>query len=489
MTTMLHRRRDDGAALVVVTLAIVLLLACAALAIDISYHVNERQALSDTLDTAAQAGAFELPDDPDAAEAAAREYAAANDPDLGPLTVDFWCVVGSVGSGGVFVVDVTHIPVTCNPGPAPYNIGRYAGMECSAAHCAIPCDPDQGDTCNTMRVADSKVVPYRFGPVVGIDQGNTGTLVSAACKGDCGTLSTSPLDIMLVVDRTGSMGNEIEDLEDAVFAVRDTLSTPEHRLGIALLGESWTDDALDANGGVFGDWRDILVQIYGDRYDELFGARFGYRPRDCLGTPADSSARSSDKTWLPAPLADDFQVDGSRVDQVADCIGEENSASGTNFGGPLSAARQELIDNGRPDARKAIVFMTDGEANEPYRSTSANCDYGADQATAAKAADILVVTIAYRLERTNCGGVTASSLLASMASEESAGVPSRDDGGDGAGGHAGRCLTNASAASENADDDYFFCTPRADDLESVFQAAVSSIGLEGIKFILPPGTA
>jgi hypothetical protein len=110
--------------------------------------------------------------------------------------VDVYCVVGSKLALGVWTVDVTHIPSNCNPLTALV-AGLYPGAKCNADLCAIPCKPTMGDQCNTVRVADDKDVDFGFAPVLGVPEGSTGSVVSAACKGACGGLAPNPLNNLL----------------------------------------------------------------------------------------------------------------------------------------------------------------------------------------------------------------------------------------------------------------------------------------------------
>lgn len=132
--------------------------------------------------------------------------------------------------------------------------------------------------------------------------------------------------------------------------------------------------------------------------------------------------------------------------------------------------------------------MTDGEANQPYGS--GNCSYAVTQADQVKAMDVVVVTIAYRLQGVDCEGTRATTILADMASDPAAGSSTADDGGDGSGGLPGGCETQASIDSENADGDMFFCAPEPGQLPAVFEKASTAIlaELSTRTFLLkPPG--
>ncbi len=82
--------------------------------------------------------------------------------------------------------------------------GRPGGSAKGVGRMVHDCNPFAGDKCNTIRLSTSNSIPYYFAPVIGINTGNTGAVNAASCKGACGAAS-SPLDVVLVLDRTGSM--------------------------------------------------------------------------------------------------------------------------------------------------------------------------------------------------------------------------------------------------------------------------------------------
>ena len=92
-----RRREDSGAVAIIVAALVVVLFAMAALGVDIAQQVRDKQDLRDTMDTAAHAGAYELPGNGAGAAAAALAMARANDAEASPVT-DLWCVVASTGT-------------------------------------------------------------------------------------------------------------------------------------------------------------------------------------------------------------------------------------------------------------------------------------------------------------------------------------------------------------------------------------------------------
>ncbi len=488
-------RRERGVVAIFMAVLMVVLFGMAALAVDITMQANERQELHDTIDSAAHAGAYELPNS--TAQTAATTFATKNDPDSTP-TVDFFCIVGSKLVGATYRVDVTHIPSNCNPGPPPYDETAYGtgsgvgvGLRCNSQICAIPCVPAEGDKCNTMRVRDEKPVPFGFANVLGVPQGSTGTLSSVACKGPCGKAVANPIDFVVVGDRTGSMGTAINSLESAIEGLLEYLTPSQHNVAMGTIGRS----AVPGNG-----------------------VSTNTAPANCRSKPSWGPDKRLAGPWIPVGFSNDYDntdIDppsspavlnpASTLAMAVECMGDENSSTGTYLAAPFRAARQLLTGTCpaafcRPDlpvrpapVKKAIIFMTDGEPNEsvnpgggyPYSSDgNVACNNLKNEATTAKAAGILVVTIAFRLEGVRCeggGSAAVTDVLASVASPRSDGTPSLDDGG----GNGSGCNTAAKVAGENTDGDFFFCTPDPSQLEPIFQTAASQIS-GGVRLLKLP---
>jgi hypothetical protein len=464
------RTRDErGAIAVLAAIVAVVLFGFCALAVDIADHARDKQELHDTLDMAAHAGAQLLPADGTGAEAAAQANALANDPTATP-DFDFFCVVGSKLVSGVYEVETTHIPLSCNPGPAPYTAAAYPGLACNAKICAIPCKPAEGDQCNTLRARDDKDVPYVLAPVIGVDHGNTGTLTSVACRGACGSVPTNPIDFAVVGDRTGSMGSASNDLESAIEGLLEYLTPTQHRVALGTIGRS-------ASGA----------------------------PATCLSNPSTSKSlgpwipvsfsSTYDNTDVEPPSATPDLNSADPLVKAVDCIGGNNSSTGTYLAAPMRAAKDLLLSAAARPApvRKAIIFMTDGEPNEstdpgggaPFSSNGETaCTNAVNEAASAKSSGIIVITIAFRLENVHCNGGSTGSLvttkLAAMASPTSTG-PSLDDGG----GAGAGCNSPAKVSGENSDGDYFFCTPTAAQLTPIFQTAASAV-VSGTRLIRLP---
>lgn len=448
------RRDEDGAILVLTAFVILLLFVLAAIAVDLSFMSQRRQNLWNSADAAALAGASQLPDSATDAETLARSYAVANDADLSSgLDVTFRCVVGDRDGDGQ--PDLADIPHACDPG---ISVPRFAPpFVCDEGICVAPCDPaDITAKCNTIVLEADKEVPYNFAPVIGIDEGNT-TVKSAACRGSCGGIAVAPVDLILVLDRTGSMGSELSNAKDAALAVLELYDPAVQHVGLALLGASRDGDKCDTQ----------LPQDGGD--------------------------------WLTVGLSSDYKIDtdgdgdlelnpASEIVQVINCI--SHSGQGTNLGSPIKDqafsqpdALTELQTNGRAGVRKGIILMSDGQANEPGGGNTPDppgynnleCRYAVDMAADAKAAGVEIYTIGFGVSGKFCnddtGSYTSASvgeLLADMASgptDNNCDIP----------------------AIENTDDDHLFCQPASGDLSDVFIAAATSFAAGSQLIYLPPG--
>lgn len=370
MGRLLARREHDesGAIAIIVALLSVVLLMGAALTVDIAMQVNRKHQLHDTLDAAAQTGAFELPDSTASATAAALEFAERHDPteqgSLAPST-DFWCVVASKKQGADNVVETTQIPSTCYPGPGPYTVGatyRTTGREvtCSRTLCAIPCVEPSSNTgtpkvaCNTIRVFQGRVVPFGFAPAGGISEGSTGNLVSVACKGSCGTVAPNPLDVAVVADRTVSMTED--DLDDMIGGIK------------GMLGQMTPSQQYVALGAI-------------GRSHPVTTSQGGSCNSTSKGLTYPSASGSSGK-WIPVGFSADYKTgadtlnNGSTLLKGVDCLANMSDPyQGTVLAAPMKAAAQYLLGTATannlsslpartPTPKKVIIFETDGQPNE-----------------------------------------------------------------------------------------------------------------------------
>jgi hypothetical protein len=269
---MLHllprRNRKRGQILVLFELLLVVIIGFAALVIDLGVLRNNKQILVNTLDAAALAGGSSLPvdgtlpsSDPhslQSVQAFITKSIAKNYPGLvlnTDYTITYKCLIGADAATGAPLI-TRDIPGVCDPhnalnhpSPPPYAVASdFTGAGPTRVS---NCRPDLGDKCNVVVVTGSAKTNYALAPVLGVQQGNTGTVVSAACKGACGAAQVVPVDLVIILDRTYSMNNsgntsgaKIQALQAAATTVLSVYDPAKQRVALALTGPG----AVDASG-------------------------------------------------------------------------------------------------------------------------------------------------------------------------------------------------------------------------------------------------
>lgn len=382
-------RGDDGIVVIWLALLIVVLLAFAGWAVDYAHWNDERTKMQRAADAAALAGAVYLPDDSAGAINAAKQVASAN--------------------------------------------GYPSGVSVSVLQNA-----------NQIKVKINQSVQNSFASVVGIN--STGLSKSATGEYE----SPQPVDIALIIDRTGSMQTPVTNgqtplqyVQAATRALLGYLNPKTESIALGVLGPS---DITKTCGGA------------------NVGA-YGMNSASDVGTIAN--------TWMVAPYpfgpptnnyqnADGTLNTGSQIVKTVNCL---TYSGRTDLGDPMAAATTYLQNYGRPGAKRGIILMTDGAANLPTGTQP--CAYAAQKAATAKAAGIQVITIGFLSGSNVCdydtsgtyAGAQVTKALAAMASPIK-GVNAQDNG----------CTT-----VENTDGDNFFCQPKGGDIKSVFLAAAAQI--------------
>lgn len=382
-------RRDDerGVVAVWVALLLVVLVAFAGWAVDFSHWNDERTHMQKAADAAALAGAVYLPDDPAGAIAAAKDLAAKN---------------GYPGGVGVTILG--------------------SGLQ--------------------LKVTINTSVKNSFAQVVGI--GDTDLAKHSTAEFE----TPKPLDMVLILDRTGSMRGtttptSLDNVKAATLAVLGFLNPKHESIALGTLGPSFSNQTCSGVAGAYGKYS------------------------------GNDDGTAPNTTWMIAPYplakpANDYQnSDGSlntnsQIVKTVNCLEFGNL---TDLGDPVAAATSYLNIYGRPGSKRGIILMTDGAANFPGTTP---CGSANSAALTAKASGIQVLTIGFLSNNpgtcVNDGsgsfkGSTVTRLLASMASPIK-GVAAVDNG---------------CTAVENTDGDNFFCQPKGGDIKSVFLAAVAQL--------------
>jgi hypothetical protein len=384
-------RRDDGQALVLSIVFLVLLLGFCALTIDVGRAYLAQRRLQSSVDAAALAGATALPS-PGAAKAVASDYGA--DGRNAPRSV-----------GGV-QMSVTTRCISSAPGCAP---------------------------ANAIVVKESASINTTFGRLFGVSD-----LTVHASATACSPCGSRPLDVMLVLDRTGSMCTDAAGHPDPLC-----------------------NDMTNARNGM-----KTFLSALSPQLDHVGLAVLP--PATSMATRCDKPPSSSSATYnspsapyVIVPLSSDYLLpDGSlngSSDLIAtiDCVQANGS---TAYATALDQAQAALAAQGRPNVQKVIVFLSDGAANtgpgyyptsSPYRTQP--CHQGGASAQAAAAAGTVVFSIGYDLGHDICKNANTGSNEAPAISGEQA-------------------LRGIASASDN-----FYNQPNAAQLNTIFASVAADL--------------
>jgi Flp pilus assembly protein TadG len=224
---MIRRLREaesqGGQILVLFCLMIVVLVLFVVLTIDVGLFYQERRNGQNVIDSAALAGAQELPDDPVKAEQVARDYAQKNGADPSQLVISFGCT--------------SQVTTLCNAA-----LGKY-------------------DTIYIDHVAQAESA---FGPVLSvIDAGScwtvgcTTAVHAAACQGNCGA-PNQEVDVVTIIDHTRSMtATDLQNAKDGALTLMRTFDAQKHRVGLVVTPPVTPNNNCDS----INTWNDPKVWL------------------------------------------------------------------------------------------------------------------------------------------------------------------------------------------------------------------------------------
>lgn len=374
---------ERGQVLPLVMLALVGMLGMSAFVVDVGYAYYGKRKLQSAVDAAALAGAQKLPVAADA-QTAATYYA----------TVDTPSEFSGIVSGS------PRMQVTASVGCTTTVIFGQ------------PCTPGVTAFQNAVTVTGTLRTDTYFASIFGIDHFN----VSAKAKA-CKPCGSKPIDVAVVIDRTGSMcdnsgsSTSCTDLNNAKDGVRSMLgvfTTPQAKVGMLTLPPLRLDTTTNAVPNVCS----VPVATSGTA--------------DYFDGPTTSnlypSTVNTKRLYLVDPLSYDYRV-GSGPLNAASGLMLHTAAGGSNSGcikpggntsytQALREAQTELQTDGSPSAPDYIVFMTDGEANiggswqenpTGYDNDDAQpCASAIRAANAIRAAGTSIYTIGYSLSTAKC---------------------------------------------------------------------------------------
>jgi hypothetical protein len=227
------------------------------------------------------------------------------------------------------------------------------------------------------------VVPTIFAKVLGIDHFTIRAKATA-----CMPCSSKPLDIMLVLDRTGSMCQFSNGTNDPACT-----------------------DLANAKAGLleFVQYMDPAIHKIGFTV---------FPPRTSSGsscaTPASSNYNSTSAVYNIVQLSTNYKNADGSLNTSSNLVSRINCQTGggtTAYANAIEQAQAELVSSrGRPGVQKVIVMFSDGAANtgptyypttSPYRRQP--CHQGITSAGTVKAAGTLVYMIGYDLDAVGGG--------------------------------------------------------------------------------------
>ncbi len=335
-------REDAGQVIPFVVILLPVLVALVGTAVDLGFLYYERGQLQSATDAAALAGAQQLPNQ-SLATSTAQDYSAAgskNDSGFGWMTVNqpsmsYSCTVKQFCSVSGFV--------------------------------------------NAVTVTQTAQVPTLFLRVLGVNSFNVTTEATG-----CSPCGTKPLDVLLVTDRSGSMGqdqngapspDDMNNLRDGVKSFLQVMDPETDHIGLVVFPPS----KVSRNGCAAVDGG------YSDKSDSDF------------------------TRWAVVPLSSDYKVNdttlntSSNLVKTVDCL---QANGGTDYADAIDAAQQEFALDGRSGAQKVIVFMSDGAAKDgaafhtdktsPYWTQP--CQQGVNSANAARSSGIWIYSIGYGID-------------------------------------------------------------------------------------------
>jgi Flp pilus assembly protein TadG len=384
-------RDETGQVFVLAAIVMVVMIGMVGFAVDVGHAYLVQRQLQAGVDAAALAGAQELPD-------SAAVTAAANAYSPSPTQKN------ALTQNDNAATTVTLKCVTTAPG-------------CSSAF----------NTHNAVQVDGVSNVRTYFARVLGID-----SLTVHATATACAPCSAKPLDIMVVLDRTGSMcdvssNGQCRDLTNAVNGIKTFLG--------------FMDPALDEVGlAVFPPAVDTSAAAK-CATPTSGGKRYGYdtwwpswvtAPRGespgvyAIGSPVFDYLTRTSSGWQLNPA--------SSIVQLLNCV---KAAGTTSYANAIDEAQHELDVHGRGNVQDVIIILTDGAANTTPRFVPSYLDNASDRArpcgSGIKAANhvkgtgTIVYTIGYDVDADSNGGQCgAEGFNASWALQQMATVDPSD---------------------------------------------------------------
>jgi Flp pilus assembly protein TadG len=274
----------------------------------------------------------------------------------------------------------------------------------------VPGCSERYGTVNALTVTSRSRVPTFFGKLVGVNSLEVDAKATA-----CSPCTSKPLDIMVVLDRTGSMcqfsdgssDSNCTDLKNAREGIKTFLSYMDptiDKVGLAVFPPSLNQSYVTScpnkpwSGNPSGPTPDGKYYGYDAYYPYWIPDPRGSSPAyyTIASLTQDYLVKDTDGNWMLNPA--------SGLIQRLDCV---DGAGSTSYALSIEEAQHELDRNGRGGVQDVIVFFSDGAANtSPQALTSGHwtnnasnrispCGTGVQSAAIVKGRGTIVYTIGY----------------------------------------------------------------------------------------------
>jgi Flp pilus assembly protein TadG len=438
---MRRARRERGQILPLVALALVALLGIGAFSIDVGYAYYAKRQLQSATDAAALAGAQDLPTVATAI-ATATTYADVNQP-----------------------ANVSNVTFTYET--------KCTATAVIATGCIAAVNP------NALVVSGTAQTNTWFSRIFGIDHFDVATHANA-----CSPCSSTPVDIVVAIDRTGSMCDnkdaqgciDLNNAKDGVQTMLRMLNPPYAEIGMVAFPplETASTPACDA-------------------------------PFNSLGNNGFDAYDSPARGYVTDTITSDYKI-GTSLNPASGLVVHTTkggstscvqSGGSTSYSAALRQSQDELVAHGRPSVPDYIVFLTDGEANmgSVYSATDptyfpgnsddvAPCHSAIQVANAIKAANTTIYGIGYALGNKACtAGGFGPNIPAVMDASGNIIEPSKPCTPFTAGcyhkqsfgGNESPSITSNSTLSQIASPGNFYNQPTPGDLDAIFAAIATDI--------------
>jgi len=319
----------------------------------------------------------------------------------------------AAAAAGAGQLTMVYPPVSANANAAAVKYGSQSGgvnpipgvpAGNVTENVSVTCAPQVGFNCtqgypNTVTVDETANVPTYLIRLLGFN-----TIQLKAHAQACSPCGGVPLDVMVVLDRTGSMSSnsKLTNAKAGINAFMKTMDPTLDNVGLAVLPPA--PSTAQACTDVTGNFTD--TKRYPDGSQQYAGSGGTYSLNNAA--------------YVLVPLSNTYATSTGNLNASSPFMSTLNcikAGGGTAYAEAIDAAYQELVAHGRAGTQKVMVFLSDGAANDaptfmastsPYRTNP--CGQGVTSAGVAKAAKVLVYSIAYTANGDECDAAIGAKI-------------------------------------------------------------------------------